>query len=200
MSTQLYFIYDSHCPWCYAATDLIDEVAQKLPQINIHFLHCGLYDGEDKVTKKAIDTVTEITNAKFGKPYLAKLNEAKDSTLAANLMGWSQNKCPEKSLKILKALQHAHFIEGNPELIASDVAEIVERLKLSAPSKSLQSEKLTKDAEFCMADIEEIQEIIGTQAIPALLLAHEDELVLLNHNLYLLEPAAIVDAIKQEIA
>ena len=41
--------------------------------------------------------------------------------------------------------------------------------------------------------------IIGTQAIPALLLACNESLVLLNHNLYLENPDAIVDAVKLEL-
>ena len=199
MATELFFIYDSHCPWSYATTNLVSAVAEKLPKVKIHFLHSGLYDGEDKITRKITNQVSELSNIKFGDNYLAKLNETKDSTLGANLMAWSQAKCPEKSLAILQAMQQAHFQQGNPLTSADDVADIVERLKLSPSSKCLQSDKFVKDAEFMLADIEEIQDIIGTRAIPALLLAHNDDLVLLNHNLYLLEPSAIVDAINQEI-
>jgi len=62
-----------------------------------------------------------------------------------------------------------------------------------------QSNKLTKDAEFAIHDIFEIQEIIGTQAIPAMLLACNENLVLLNHNLYLESPESIIDAVKLEL-
>jgi len=44
-----------------------------------------------------------------------------------------------------------------------------------------------------------LQDIIATKAIPALLLAIDDNLILLNHNFYLNEPEAIVEAIKIEI-
>lgn len=200
MSTQIYFIYDTHCPWSYATTALVAAVEKQLPQIKVHYLHSGLYDGDNKVDLKTIATVEEVSNIKFNDEYKNKLAETKDSTLMANLMAWSQSKCPEKSLNILLAAQQAHFEQGNPLISADDVNNIVDSLKLSAPAKCLQSNKFTKDAEFNMADIEEIQEIIGTRAIPALLLTHDDELVLLNHNLYLLEPEAIVDAIRKEIA
>lgn len=46
----------------------------------------------------------------------------------------------------------------------------------------------------------DMQDVIGTKAIPALLLAVNDNLTLLNHNMYLLEPKAIVEAIKSELA
>ncbi|WP_448213839.1 DsbA family protein [Colwellia sp. MEBiC06753] len=198
MSTQIYFIYDSHCPWSYAATELVKEINQQLPQVQVHFLHSGLYDGDNKVTRKTVNTVKDMSKVTFANDYLDTLQQTKDSTLAANVMAWSQAKCPEKSLAILTAMQDAHFQQGNPLLDAIDMENIEEKLKLTIPQKCLRSDKLTKDAEFIMADIEEIQDIIGTNAIPALLLAHNDDLVLLNHNLYLLEPQAIVEAIKQE--
>lgn len=199
MSTQLYFIYDSHCPWSYAATQLVSAISDELPELKIHFLHSGMFDGDNKVDRKTIDTVVELSNLSFADAYIKSLSKTKDSTLAANLMAWSQAKCAQKSLRILQAMQEQHFQHGNPLETAEDVADIIATLKLSAPSKVLQSEKFSKEAEYQLADIEEIQEIIGTQAIPALLLAHEDDLVLLNHNLYLLEPAAIVEAVQQEI-
>ena len=40
---------------------------------------------------------------------------------------------------------------------------------------------------------------IATQAIPALLLAIDDELILLNHNFYLTQPEAVVEAVKIEL-
>ncbi|MFD2165842.1 hypothetical protein ACFSJY_06145 [Thalassotalea euphylliae] len=199
MSTQLYFIYDSHCPWSYAATQLISAVNDELPNVKVHFLHSGMFDGDNKVDRKTVDTVTELSNQTFAAAYLEELPKTKDSTLAANLMAWSQAKCAQKSLRILQSLQEQHFQHGNPLETADDVADIIADLKLSAPTKVLQSEKFSKEAEYQLADIEEIQEIIGTRAIPALLLAHEDDLVLLNHNLYLLEPTAIVEAIQQEM-
>lgn len=200
MSTQVYFIYDSHCPWSFATTPLIEAIEKQLPNIKVHYLHSGLYDGDNKVDTETITTVEEVSNAKFNADYKSTLNNTKDSTLIANLMAWSQNKCPEKSLQILQAVQDAHFTHCNPFNNASDVAEIIEKFKLTPPAKSLKADKLTKDAEYCMADIEEIQEIIGTRAIPALLLTHDDDLVLLNHNLYLLEPNKIVEAIEKEIS
>jgi len=96
-------------------------------------------------------------------------------------------------------LQYAHFVLGNELTDQESVNDIIDELKLSPPAKCLQSNKLTKDAEFAIHDIFEIQEIIGTQAIPAMLLACNENLVLLNHNLYLESPESIIDAVKLEL-
>jgi hypothetical protein len=81
-----------------------------------------------------------------------------------------------------------------------EVEDAIDNLKISPPAKAFKSDKFTKDSEAAFAEISEIQSIIGTDAIPALLLAYDDNLVLLNHNLYLNEPSKIVEAIKLQIA
>ena len=65
--------------------------------------------------------------------------------------------------------------------------------------KVFNKNKLTQDAEITMHDIISMREIIGTNAIPALLLAVDEKLILLNHNLYLQAPQTIVDAINIEL-
>jgi protein-disulfide isomerase-like protein with CxxC motif len=127
------------------------------------------------------------------------LNYAKDSTLVANLMAWVQNKSASAAFELLTKLQHEHFVLGNELTDRDSVIGIIDELKLSPPAKSLQVNKLTKDAEFAIHDITEIQGLIGTQAIPAMLLAGNESLVLLNHDLYLENPSAIVEAVKIEL-
>lgn len=198
-NAELFYIYDSHCPWSYASTVLVEKVLSAFPSITFRAMHVGYYDGDNKVSPTTITAVREFSQVTFGANYIDTLNYPKDSTLAANLMAWVQNKSAKSAFELLKKLQHAHFVLGN-ELIDSDsVGEIIDELKLSPPAKCLQSNKLTKDAEFAIHDIIEVQEIIGTQAIPAMLLAYNENLVLLNHNLYLENPDAIIDAVKLEL-
>ncbi len=198
-NAELFYIYDSHCPWSYASTVLVEKVLSAFPSITFRAMHVGYYDGDNKVSPTTITAVREFSQVTFGANYIDTLNYPKDSTLAANLMAWVQNKSAKSAFELLTKLQHAHFVLGN-ELIDSDsVSEIIDQLKLSPPAKCLQSNKLTKDAEFAIHDIIEVQELIGTQAIPAMLLAYNENLVLLNHNLYLENPDAIIDAVKVEL-
>jgi len=198
-NAELFYIYDSHCPWSYASTVLVEKVLNAFPSITFRAMHVGYYDGDNNVSPTTITAVRELSDVTFGANYIDTLNYAKDSTLAANLMAWVQNKSAKSAFELLTKLQHAHFVLGN-ELIDSDsVSDIIDELKLSPPAKCLQSAKLTKDAEFAIHDIIEIQDLIGTQAIPAMLLACNESLVLLNHNLYLADPEAIIDAVNLEL-
>lgn len=199
-NAELFFIYDSHCPWSYAATQLVSNVLTAFPNISFRAMHLGYYDGDNKVSPTTVTTVQEFSKVKFGECYHANLNHEKDSTLIANLMAWVQNKSAKSSFELMVKLQHAHFELGNELLDKDSVIDIIDEMKLSPPAKCLQANKLTKDAEFAIHDIIEIQELIGTQAIPAMLLAYNDNLVLLNHNLYLEKPEAITEAVTAELS
>lgn len=200
MSAELIFIYDSHCPWSYAATKLITQVEKQLPSIAIQLMHCGYFDGDNKVDKATVTEVKSLSNVSFSTAYENMLSDNKDSTIAANLMAWAQNKSSYSAFSLLQAMQHAHFLEGNPLSSKEQVEPIIEALKLSPPAKCLKSENFSKDAEICINEVYEIQDIIGTSAIPAILLVNNDDLVLLNHNLYLDNPDMFIDAIKQELS
>ncbi len=199
MSAELFFIYDSHCPWSYAATKLVNAIIQAHPKMPLHLMHCAYFDGDNKVASSTIKDVQQLSDVPFKKPYLDKLAETKDSTLAVNLLSWVQRKSAKHGLMLLNKLQAAHFEQGNPLLTKDDVNSLIDELKLSPPTKSLQSEKLTKDAEFALHEVSELQELIGTNAIPAILLAHNDTLILLNHNLYLAHPEKMVEAVDLEL-
>ena len=198
-NADLFYIYDSHCPWSYASAVLVEKVLSAFPTITLRAMHVGYYDGGNKVSPLTLTAVGEFSKVKFGANYVDTLNYPKDSTLVANLMAWVQNKSAKSAFELLTKLQHAHFVLGNELTDKESVIDIIDELKLSPPAKCLQSNKLTKDAEFAIHDIIEIQEIIGTQAIPALLLACNESLVLLNHNLYLENPDAIIDAVRLEL-
>ena len=199
MSIELYFIYDSHCPWSYAATPLLNAVAKTRSDITIHTLHALHFDGDYAIDNETIDDITRLSDASFGDAYKKVCDTAFDATLIANVMSWVEQKAHGKALNLLNAIQEAIFLNGNALETKEDVNDIIEKFKLSPPAKCLKTEKVAKEAEFALGDIDEIQAIIGTKAIPALLLAVDDELVLLNHNLYIGDPQKIIEAIAIEL-
>jgi len=202
MSAELFFIYDSHCPWSYATTPLVNAVSQALPEVAINLWHCGYFsdaDGDTVTSKQQLTQVKELSTVNFSPAYLSKLSRVKDSTLSANIMAWAVNKTPQQALALLNGLQKAHFGAGNELNNEKDLVDIVADLKLSPPAKVFNTKKLSSDAEAQIHEIYALQDIIGTQAIPALLLAINDELILLNHNLYIGDPDAIIEAINLEI-
>ncbi len=196
MTPELFFIYDSHCPWSYAATALVNEIEKSYPEMVIHLWHCAHYDGSDGVGHANVENVSKQSVVKFGKEYMRFTDSPKNAAMAANFMTWVQNKQPEKALTVLNALQKAHFIEGNPLTSKHDFNQIIEQFKLSPPNKIFKAE-LSQEAQYILSDIHELQEFMTTTAFPALLLTVGDNAVLLNHSLYLKKPETIVRAVKE---
>jgi protein-disulfide isomerase-like protein with CxxC motif len=198
---QLFFLYDNHCPWSYVVTPLINEITKAFPDVELHLWHAAFFDGknDNNATRKneELDQVEELANIEFSNTYRKTLEQSTNSILSANLMTWAQHKTPELALTLLNALQQAHFEEGNKLAVQSDFDNIIATLKISPPAKTFK-DKLNNDALVQLEEIFALQEIMETEAIPALLLAIDDELILLNHNFYLTEPKAIIDAVQLE--
>jgi len=200
MSTELFFIYDTHCPWSFATTSLVKEIANAYPDINLNLWHCAHYEGDEKVSRKTIDAVEDDAGIEFSHEYLQTIGIERDSTLSANLLGWVSQKVPHLTLTLIEAIQKQHFEQGTAFTHESDFQSVIDELKLSPPAKVFKEGKIAKEAEFTLQEIYDFQEFIGTKALPALLIAHNENLTLLNHNLYLQTPSAIKEAIELEIA
>ncbi|MDP2560646.1 protein-disulfide isomerase [Psychrobium sp. 1_MG-2023] len=198
MNPSLYFIYDSHCPWSYACTPLVIQLEQAFPDLQIYAWHCAHYDGRDHLSAKQLSAITDQSTVTFGQSYQAQANQTKDATLSANFLAWIQHKQPNKLLPALTQLQQLHFGSGVEFTQASDFDPIIEQLKLS-PSAKIFKDKLNNQAQDTLSDVTELQDFIGTTSFPALLLLTGDKGVLLNHALYLKQPATIIDAVKQEL-
>jgi protein-disulfide isomerase-like protein with CxxC motif len=200
---QLFFLYDSHCPWSYVTTKLVNEINNAFPDITLNLWHTAFFDGKSSeltsVKLEETKEVEKLANIDFSSDYHNIIEENKNSILSANLMTWAQHKTQNLALPLLNALQKAHFEHGNKLTTQADLEEIISELKLSPPTKVFKNDKLSKDALIQLEEIFALQEIINTEAIPALLLAVDDQLILLNHNFYLTQPKAIVEAIQLEL-
>jgi protein-disulfide isomerase-like protein with CxxC motif len=199
MSVQLFYIYDTHCPWSYVTLPLVNEIMTVHPEFTLNLLHCARYEGDENISKKTIESIEDDSSTVFSDVYMKQLKQAKDSTLTANVMSWVSNKVPQVGLELVNLLFKAHFEQANELRTFDDISDIVNELKLSPPNKVFTLEKFTKDAEISLSNLEELQEIMGTKAIPAILMAIDEELILLNHNLYLKHPKAIVEAVELEL-
>lgn len=200
---QLFFLYDSHCPWSYVTTKLVNEISDAFPDITLNLWHAAFFDGKSNdTTNVKLEEIKEVekqAGINFSSDYQTIIKQNKNSILSANIMTWAQHKTPNLALPLLNALQKAHFEQGNELTTQSNLDEIINELKLSPPAKVFKTDKLSKDAMMQLEEIFSLQEIINTEAIPALLLAIDDQLILLNHNFYLAQPSAIVEAVQIEL-
>lgn len=198
LDLTLHFIYDSHCPWSYAATPLVNAISEAYPEMNLNLTHCAHFNGTDAAGQEQVDAVLKLSAVKFSKEHIRYVNSPKNSIKTANLMAWMQSKQPNKLLPVLNALQKAHFIEGNPLDCKHDFNNIVEQFKLS-PSNKVFKDELSSDAEFVLGDITEIQELIETTAFPVMLVMVDDQGIFIDHSQYLGQPLEVVEFLKKEL-
>lgn len=198
MNSQIYFVYDSHCPWSYACLPLIKAIANSNLPIDIHYMHAAHYNGSDGPAKAQLKTVIADSNISFGAEYSAQVNQSKDATLMANTMAWLVNKQAKQALAALTALMDEHFQHNKSLANKDELVATLESLKLSPPGKIFK-DKLSADAMQIVEDVNEIQELIGMRSFPIMLLAMGDNAVLLDHSHYLKHPDKIVEAIKLEL-
>lgn len=199
MTTELYFVFDSHCPWSYAATPIVNELQQAYPDMTVHLLHCAHYIGKDSAGEEQMEAAAKVSGLKFGRDHIRYVNSPKNSIKTANLMAWLQGKQASKQLPVLNALQRAHFIEGNPLDTKHDFNAIVEKFKLS-PSNKVFKDELSVDAESVLEGISEIQQMIATTAFPAIIMTVNDNAIFIEHSKYLGNPQAVVAAVAKDIA
>lgn len=199
MNTELYFIYDSHCPWSYAATPLVNALQAAYPEMKVNLLHSAHYIGKDSAGEEQMQAAARISGLKFGRDHIRYANSPKSSIKTANFMAWLQDKQADKQLAVLNALQRAHFIEGSPLDNKHDFTAIVETFKLS-PSNKVFKDELSMDAEYALDGIEEIQQVIGTTGFPVLVMTLDDNAIFIDHSKYLSSPHAVVAAVEKEIA
>jgi len=198
-SAELFFLYDTHCPWSYVTTQLVNEIHKAFPQITLNLWHAAFFDGSSTIKTNDLSEVEKLAEISFSKNYQDAIKKNVDSTLSANLMTWAQNKAPNFALPLLNSMQKAHFEQGNQLTTKTSFDTIIDELKLSPPAKVFKSDKLSKDVSIQLEEIFALQEIMNTEAIPALLLAIDDQLILLNHNYYLIQPEAIIEAVQLEL-
>lgn len=196
MHPELYFIYDSHCPWSYATTPLVNAISGKFPDIEIHAWHCAHYNGSDYAGFSQIKEVEKQSHQKFGQEHIRFADSPKNAILTANFMAWLQNKQADKVLPVLNALQKEHFVEGNPFGCKNDFGKIISAFKLSPPNKVFK-EALSNEALYQQSDVQELQAFMQTTAFPALLLTHGDNAVLLEHARYLKKPLDMIKEVKK---
>lgn len=198
MHPELYFIYDSHCPWSYATTPLVNAIRDNFPEMEIHIWHCAHYDGSDCAGFTQIKEAQKQGLQPFGQEHIRYADSPKNAIVAANFMAWLQEKQTDKALPVLNALQKEHFVEGNPFGCKNDFAHIISEFKLSPPKKVFK-DSLSNEALYQQSDVQELQEFMQTTAFPALLLTNGDSAILLEHARYLKSPENLIKEVKKLI-
>ena len=142
--TEIIYVYDALCGWCYGFSPVMHKVYKKYNNgINFLVVSGGLVTGErigpvDEVApyiKTAYKTVEERTGVTFGEEFLRQLEKGEmvfTSLPAAVAMAVFKMYQPEKAIEYAEALQNAIYFEGMPPEPYEGYAQVASTFGLDA--------------------------------------------------------------------
>lgn len=199
----LHYINDPLCGWCYAASPMVETVANAGIPIVLH--GGGLIETPTRVTpekraymRRSDARIAELTGVTFGTAYLDGLLVDSDTvfwsppTIAAVLAAGNIEQGAE--LRMLRAIQHAHYVEGRRVVEVSVLTAVAGSIGLSENEFSRALETAAVDEHI--AATRRLMQRAGLRGFPGFLLELGGDLVRVEHEPFYGRPVDFLNAIK----
>lgn len=193
MTTQIAYLFDPLCGWCYGASPAISRLAND-PSITLTLQPTGLFSGTGA---RPMDVdfaayawsndqrIERLTAQEFSDVYLHNVLEAGglfDSGPATLALTAVHLTAPEQVLAALKAIQTLRYVEGKDNSDLKNLVKILERIGLNDAASRLASEDAElKDAcRIWMENGRRMMSQFGANGVPALIVGKDSDQKLLN--------------------
>ncbi|OJY74062.1 MULTISPECIES: DsbA family protein [unclassified Rhizobium] len=199
----LHYIHDPLCGWCYAASPMVEAVANAGIPIALH--GGGLMETPTRLApdkrayiRRSDAHIAELTGVTFGAAYLDGLLVDADSvfwsrpTIAAVLAAGTIERGAE--LRMLRAIQHAHYVEGRRVVDVAVLTAVAGTIGLAENAFSLALESVAVDEHIAAA--RRLMQRAGLRGFPGFLLERGADLIRVEHEPFYGRPAEFVRAIK----
>ena len=196
----LHYIHDPLCGWCYAASPMVEAVANAGIPIALH--GGGLMETPTRLApdkrayiRRSDAHIAELTGVTFGAAYLDGLLVDADSvfwsrpTIAAVLAAGTIERGAE--LRMLRAIQHAHYVEGRRVVDVAVLTAVAGTIGLAENAFSLALESVAVDEHIAAA-----RRLMQRAGFPGFLLERGADLIRVEHEPFYGRPAEFVRAIK----
>lgn len=177
MTLRLHYIYDPLCGWCYAAAPLV-AAASALPGVELVLHGGGLFavpTGLEAPMRQHIRAadgrIAALSGQAFGPAYLDGLLADpatvfhSDPPIAAMLA--AEQLAAGQGLAMLKAIQHAHYVEGRRVVEPQVLGELAQTLGLSPTA--FEAARLACPLEAHLSETRRLMARFGIRGFPALL-------------------------------
>ena len=188
--TTLHYIHDPLCGWCYGAAPLA-IAATEVQGVELKLHGGGLWpeptqlpEDTRRYIQQADARIAEMSGQEFGSAYLEELlldaNLVLDSkpTIAAILAATALDE--SKALAMIKAIQHAHYVEGQHVVQTQVLCDLAESIGLSREdfAKTLAQ----TDPSDHIALSRALMQKVGAGGFPTFVLEKEGQLYGVPHN------------------
>ncbi len=192
--TNIHYFYDPMCGWCYGATSLIEAIEQN-PNFNLVFHPGGMIEKSVLSEQfrqhiiRADPRISALTGAHFGDDYIRRLQSNEDfiidsflpikTILVAGSLGAS-------SVKILKAIQHAHYVEGRSLHKIEELEKIITQSGVDVDkwSQAMASDVSEDMLEQNVQQSHELMRKLNISGYPTLIAETDGSLLKLAHEQY----------------
>lgn len=148
MSTNVTYLFDPLCGWCYGASPALQQLAQDA-SVSLTLAPTGLFSGGGRTMDAAFADyawsndvrIAKLTGQRFTEAYranvLGKPGSAFDSTTTTVALCAVALTEPARELEALKALQEARYVHGLDTADVEVVAQQLRDLGLAAAAERL---------------------------------------------------------------
>lgn len=201
---KVHYFFDPLCGWCYGIASLI-KAAAALPQVEMH-LHGGclwprptvLPASVRKQIRMADARVGQLSGQPYGERYLNELLPSdgmvlhSQPTTAAVLSAGALR--PGADLEMLRAIQSAHYVDGEHVIEADTLERLAARIGLDVNAFRASLDPDATDAH--MAQSQRLMQRLGVGGFPAVFIEREGHFSELSPQGYFGDPAGFVAAIQ----
>jgi len=204
MNTQLHYINDPLCGWCYAAAPLL-SAAREIPGLTIQLHSGGLWINEHRrplgkalrdYVKPHDERIHQLTGQPFGERYFNELlvdsGRVLDSEPLIHAM-LAVEKAGGSALTLLQRIQQTHYRDGIWTGSIAVLAELAAEQNISAEQFIRAKEQV--DVVAHMLATQKLMARLGVSGYPNLALQQGDQWQLIPLNTFLGKP----DAFKQHL-
>jgi putative protein-disulfide isomerase len=181
MSTNVTYLFDPLCGWCYGASPAVQMLGQH-GDIRLELAPTGLFAGGGRRMDAAFaefawsndQRIAKLTGQPFTEAYrnnvLGRHGSPFDSaamTLALTAVSLTE---PQRELDLLKALQEARYVQGLDTGSAHAVGALLHGLGLDAIAERLAApdQELTERNAARLREARRLMQALGAQGVPGL--------------------------------
>jgi putative protein-disulfide isomerase len=196
MKTNVTYLFDPLCGWCYGASPAIQKLSEH-PAIALTPIPTGLFaDGHRKIDAAfasyawANDVrIEKLTGQKFNEDYrinvLGKLGSSFDSSAMTLALSAVQLTQADRLLQALIAFQKARYVQGIDTSDTEHVEKILRELGLMSAADRLASRdnELLEMNTHQLAKAQNLMHALGIQGVPAIVMTDLDGSKLIDGRL-----------------
>lgn len=210
MDKTLHYLYDPLCGWCYGAMPAMNTLLD-VPGLRIELLPTGLFSGagarpmDDAFAAFAWSndqTIEHATGQAFSEAYRHSVLgdrqgrfDSESATLALTAVAAT---APTREYQVLKAIQHARYIDGHDITSLPRLAELLQSLNLDEAAGLLQrpSADLLDINHARITHARAWMQEFGARGVPTLIVQAGTRRSMLRSNALFSDPSALLSQIE----